>query len=330
MLLHMRGTAAAFSLTIAAVMVASAQTPPRGVPTPPPASPSPSFPSKPAPGSLERLSVTSDGHPLAVWARRPATPRGAILLVHGMTWSARPDFDLQVPGMQRSVLTSFASQGFAAYAVDLRGYGETPRDPSGWLTPRRSAADVLNVAIWVAAQHPALPKPALVGWSRGAAISQMVAQMQPGRLSALVLFGFAFDPDAQFVDPPMADKPSMAKNTAESASSDFVSPKITPPAVVKAYVEQAMKADPIRVDLKGDAEFNLLKPAKVSVPTLVMYGQQDVINDQDAGKFFAALGTGDRQLVVLPGADHAALLEDTHDMWIAAIVNFLTRPAVRH
>ena len=122
----------------------------------------------------------------------------------------------------------------------------------------------------------------------------------------------------------------MSKNTADSASSDFVSPKVTPSAVVKAYVEQALKADPVRVDLKNDAEFNVLKPAKVTVPTLVMYGQQDVINDQEAAKFFAALGTGDKQLVVLPGGDHAALLEDTHDMWIAAIVSFLTRPTVRH
>src|SRR5262249_36682414 len=80
------------------------------------------------PGSLERFTVTSDGHPMAVWARRPVNPRGAILLVHGMTWSTRPDFDLQVPGLQRSVMTSFAAQGFAAYGVDLRGYGETPRD----------------------------------------------------------------------------------------------------------------------------------------------------------------------------------------------------------
>jgi alpha-beta hydrolase superfamily lysophospholipase len=59
-----------------------------------------------------------------------------------------------------------------------------------------------------------------------------------------------------------------------------------------------------------------------------MYGQQDAINDQEAGKFFAALGTGDKQLVVLPGGDHAALVEDTHDMWIAAIVSFLSRPSV--
>ena len=64
-------------------------------------------------------------------------------------------------------------------------------------------------------------------------------------------------------------------------------------------------------------------------PTLVMYGQQDAISDQEAGKFFAALGTGDKALVVLPGGDHAALVEDTHDMWISAIVGFLTRPVVR-
>jgi pimeloyl-ACP methyl ester carboxylesterase len=319
----MRSAVALVFVLLLADLSLRAQGPARG------AAPAPAK-SAATPGSLERFTVSSDGHPIAVWARRPANSRGALLLVHGLTWSARPDFDLQVPGMQRSVLTSFASQGFAAYAIDLRGYGETPRDPSGWLTPRRSAADVLNVLIWVASQHPSLAKPALVGWSRGAAIAQMVAQAQPSRLSALTLFGFVFDPDAQFIDPPLPEKPAMAKNTAESASSDFVSPKITPPQVVKAYVEQALKADPIRVDLKGDSEFNLLKPAKVTVPTLVMYGQQDVINDQEAAKFFAALATGDKQLVVLPGADHAALLEDTHDMWIAAIVNFLTRPAVKH
>ena len=121
--------------------------------------------------SLEKFTVQSDGHPMAVWARRPANPRGAVLFVHGMTWSTRPDFDLQVPGLQRSVFTSFATQGFAAYGVDLRGYGDTPRDSTGWLTPKRAAADVSNVLTWVASQHPSLPKPALVGWSRGAGIA---------------------------------------------------------------------------------------------------------------------------------------------------------------
>src|SRR4249920_759880 len=123
-------------------------------------------PAAAAPPAPERFTVQSDGHPMAVWGRRPPTPKGAVLLVHGRTWSSRPDFDLQVPGMQRSVLTSLAAQGFAAYAVDLRGYGETPRDSTGWLTPKRGAADIINVLTWVAQQNPNLPKPTLVGWSR--------------------------------------------------------------------------------------------------------------------------------------------------------------------
>ena len=170
--------------------------------------------------------------------------------------------------MQRSVLQSLAANGFAAYAVDLRGYGETPRDATGWLTPTRAASDVANVLAWVGQQHPTLPKPALVGWSRGAAAAMLAAQQAPSRMSAVVLFGFVFDPEAEFADADVPVEPQKLKNTEEAATSDFISPKVTPPAMVKAFVQQAMKADPILMDLKNDGEFNLLKPAKVHVPTL--------------------------------------------------------------
>ena len=289
----------------------------------------PSVQATPAPPALEHFTVPSDGHPMSVWARRPASPKGTVLFVHGMTWSARPDFDLQVPGLQRSVLASFAAQGYAAYAVDLRGYGETPRDATGWLTPRRAAADVANVLSWIAQQHKTLPAPALVGWSRGACISMLTAEIKPTAVSALVLFGFVFDPDATFADSDVPVEPQRDKNTVDNAKSDFISPAVTPDIVVKSFVEQAMKADPIHIDLKGDAEYNDLKPARVKVPTLVLYGEKDPgILFEDAGKFFAKLGTPDRQMVVLPGADHAAQLEDTHDRWVAAIINFLSRPPI--
>ena len=278
----------------------------------------------------ERFTVQSDGHPMAVWARRPASPRGVVLLVHGRTWSSRPDFDLQVPGLKRSVMMSLAAEGFAAYAVDLRGYGETPRDATGWLTPTRSASDIANVLSWVGQQYPNLPRPALIGWSRGAASAMLAAQDVPGRLSALVMFGFVFDPDLQFTASATPDKPLMVRNTADDAKSDFVSPKVTPSAVVQAFVAQALRADPTTADLKNDEEFNLLKPERVSVPTLVLFGERDSgIPAADAGKFFARLATPDKEMVMLPGADHAAQLEDTHDAWIAAVVNFLTRPPAR-
>jgi pimeloyl-ACP methyl ester carboxylesterase len=282
------------------------------------------------PSAPERFTVTADGHPLAVWARLPEAPTGALLLVHGRTWSSRPDFDLQVPDLQRSVMVSLAARGFATYAVDLRGYGATPRDASGWLTPRRAASDVMVVVDWVAARHPQLPPPALVGWSRGAMVSMMVAQSVPARVSALVLFGFVFDPDLQFVDATVTAQPQHLKNTAASAKSDFISPDATPPAVVDAFVAQALAADPVLADLKNDGEFNMLKPSRVTVPTLVLFGDRDPgVVPADAGKFFARLATPDKQMIALPGADHAALVEDTHDAWIAAVVNFLSRPPVK-
>ena len=77
----------------------------------------------------------------------------------------------------------------------------------------------------------------------------------------------------------------------------------------------------------ADGQFNALDPALVTVPTLVIFGARDPgVNQVDAGKFFARLATSDKQMVALPGADHAAQLEDTHDAWVAAVVSFLTRP----
>src|SRR5882762_10476066 len=55
-------------------------------------------PSGPGMSPPQRFTVQVNGHPLAVWARIPLTARGAVLLVHGRTWSGRPDFDLDVPG----------------------------------------------------------------------------------------------------------------------------------------------------------------------------------------------------------------------------------------
>jgi pimeloyl-ACP methyl ester carboxylesterase len=228
------------------------------------------------------------------------------------------------------VLQSFAARGFAAYAVDLRGYGDTPRDATGWLTPKRSAADIVNVVAWIGTQHAALPRPTVVGWSRGAIMAGMAAIDAPARISNLVLFGFAFDPVLKFSEVPLLSSPVRERNTAAAATADFISPYVTPRIVVEAFVAQALKTDPVLVDVKNDGEFNAFVPARVATPTLVLYGSNDPgVTDDDVGKMFAALGTTDKQVVALPGGDHAAQLEDTHNAWIAAIVNFIDRAGRR-
>ena len=144
--------------------------------------------------SLQRHAVVVDGHPFAVWSKTPARPEAVMLLIHGRTWSTRPDFDLQVPGEDLSLMDGLAGMGVAAYGLDLRGYGETPRDASGWLTPDRAALDVAEVLGWLARRHPELPRPYLFGWSYGSTVSQLVGQRRPLSMSGLILFGYPLRP----------------------------------------------------------------------------------------------------------------------------------------
>jgi alpha-beta hydrolase superfamily lysophospholipase len=280
-------------------------------------------PSEPGWSPPQRFTVQANGHPLAVWARIPLAARGAVLLIHGRTWSGRPDFDLDVPGLHRSVLEALEARGFAAYALDLRGYGQTPRDGTGWITPRRAAEDAVVVLTWMAARHPALPRPALLGWSTGAAVAHLTAATAPSRLSSLILAGYAPDPNGVIAPVAGPAVQLRQRNTRAGAASDFISPKVTPPTVVRAFVDAAIKADPILADWRNEEQF-ICDSSRVSVPTLVMYGDRDPnIDARDAGNFFARLGTEDKRLVVFPGADHCAHLEDTHDAWVSAVVNFL-------
>jgi pimeloyl-ACP methyl ester carboxylesterase len=158
----------------------------------------------------------------------------------------------------------------------------------------------------------------------------LAAQALVPRVSGLVLFGFAYDPASRFARVDVPDKPVFAKNTRAAANSDFISPRVTPAAVVTAFAAQALRADPVLVDLKGDDEFNGLDPSRITMPALILYGADDPGVTADAAEVMgASLAASDVQIVALPGADHAAQLEDTHDQWVSAVVSFVTRAASR-
>lgn len=283
----------------------------------------------PAP-RLEHLTVTVDGHPMAVWARRPARARGAILLVHGRTWSARPDFDLQVPGEPRSVLAALAARGYAAYAVDLRGYGATPVDPSGWNTPDRAAADVAAVLDWVKEQAPSLGAPVLFGWSNGATVSQLVAQRWPSKMSALALIGYWWNPDSTLAADTTHGPPPVVKNTAKAAASDFISPAVIDDRVKDAYVRASLEADPVFAQWRHRDQYNALNPALVRVPTLLIQGEHDPLAaTAKQARFFTQLGTANREWVTIAGADHAAILESTQGEVLDVVLGFVRRLSVR-
>lgn len=268
--------------------------------------------------------VTVDGFALTVWERSASKPRGAMLLVHGRTWSALPNFDLQTRGADRSIMASLAAGGYAVYAVDLRGYGSTPRDDTGWMTPPRAAADVIGVLDWIAARHPELTtRPALLGYSRGAHIALLVAQQKPDASSRLVLFAL---PTTRGIKPaPALSQPARTPTTRAAAAEDFITPGAASAEVVEAYVAQAVAANPVRADWRDEQLF-AFDAARLRTPTLFLYGANDpLLADGSAVDFFSRAAVSDRAFVVLPDSDHAAHVENSQPAWLRTVKDFIDR-----
>ncbi len=274
-----------------------------------------------------RHTVDSDGHPMAVWAKGPAHHSGVVVLVHGRTWSSLPDFDLQVPGEQLSLMDGLAVEGWATYAVDLRGYGSTPRDETGWLSPSRAAADVINVLEWVAQREEPGTRFVLFGWSLGSMVAQMTIQQRPDLVSSLVLYGYPFTVGAEIPVAEDPDDPPREPTTAEAAASDFITAGSISQTAIDTYVAAALEADPVRVDWHRAHEWMALDPSLVTVPTQVLQGEFDPFATTERQlALFTQLGTSDREWVVVAGGDHAAHLEAAREYFIAALVAFIGRP----
>lgn len=270
-------------------------------------------------------TVQSDGHPMALWEKRAAKPTRTIVLLHGRTWSSLPDFDLQVSGEHRSLMDALVAKGYAVYALDLRGYGATPRDASGWNNPNRAAADLAAAVQWVSKNSGVAGKPVLFGWSNGATVSHLMAQQHPELISSLVLFGYWKDADSLVASGADTVTPARAKTTAEGAASDFITPTISKKAI-DTYVKAALAADPVRSDWRRMEEYNALAPGKLTVPTLLMTGEHDPLAPEASQrKFFDRLTVKDKQWVTIKKGDHAALMEDMQTEFVRVMTTFIER-----
>jgi len=275
-----------------------------------------------------RHDVAVDGHRVTLWEKsRSAQARPAVLLIHGRTWSSLPNFDLQVPGERRSMMDALADAGLAAYAMDLRGYGTTPRDASGWLTPDRAVADVRADVDWIRAAPAAGRRPVYVlGFSRGAFVAAMFAQQSPEKIAGVVLLGFGLDVDARVAAVTTPASPPRRNNTVDAAVADFITPEAVSRATLDAFVQAALRADPICADWRDEQQFNAFVPARLSVPTLLVNGELDPSTPMGLqAKLFARIGASDKSWVVLPGADHAAHLEKALPELVRAIAWFVHR-----
>ena len=275
--------------------------------------------------SLVKHTVLSNGHPMAVWEKKVENPKGLILFVHGRTWSGVPDFDLQVEGEDLSLMDGLVEQGYSTYAIDLRGYGKTPRDATEWSSPEIASNDILNVLNWISEENNKT-KVHLFGWSMGSTLSLLATQKDSKNIASLTVFGYWQDLDSKIPEDTNDKKLLKSINTAKNAASDFIIPGSISENAVDTYVKIALAYDPIRVDWRHESEYNNIDPTLITTPVLLIQGEFDPLAPTvNQVKLFTRLKTADKSWVVISGGDHAAFMETPRKHFIQSYTAFIDR-----
>ena len=274
---------------------------------------------------LIKHTVLSDGHPMAVWQKKPINAKGVILFVHGRTWSGVPDFDLQVEDEDLSLMDGMVEQGYSTYAIDLRGYGETPRDNTEWNSPNKAAKDILNILNWISKNNNN-KKIHLFGWSMGSTLSLLATQQNANDIASLTVFGYWQDLDVTIPNDANDIQLKKSINTAKNAASDFIVPGSISQKAIDTYVKISLESDPIRADWRNVSQYNSIDPSKIDTPVLILQGEFDPIGPTDRqAKLFTRLKTADKAWVVISGGDHAAFMEKPRKHFIHSLTQFINR-----
>src|SRR6202171_5840547 len=118
-------------------------------------------------------------------------PLPVLFLVHGSSISARPSFDLSVPGHgEYSLMNAFARYGFDVWTLDHENYGRSSRTESN--SDIASGVEDLRAAVEVIVRETGRQKIHLFGESSGAIRAGAYAVAKPDRVDRLVLGAFTY------------------------------------------------------------------------------------------------------------------------------------------
>jgi pimeloyl-ACP methyl ester carboxylesterase len=133
---------------------------------------------------------------LALYRKRLGAPapgegRPVLFLVHGSSISARPSFDLSVPGHgEYSLMNVFAGYGFDVWTMDHENYGRSSRTESN--SDIASGVEDLRAAIPMVARETGRSQFHFLGESSGALRAGAFAMVAPERVGRLVLSAFTW------------------------------------------------------------------------------------------------------------------------------------------
>lgn len=244
---------------------------------------------------------THDGLELTLFRWPARAPRGTCLLAHGYAEHA---------GRHQMLASSLAREGIETWAIDLRGHGLSPGRRADVRHFADYIEDVLRLSDRVRTERPDLPR-LVLGHSMGGTIALRFALERPDRVNLLVL-------SAPFLRPTVAPPGWM---TGLAAGLARVAPQLPvrpldaavlsrDPAEVEAY-----RTDPLVYsgwvkarmghELVRSGPPLLASASALRVPTLIVHGAADALNDPAASHELAAtIGSEDVTLRSYPGGYH--------------------------
>lgn len=290
--------------------------------------------------------ITEDGIAISLRERSADDPTAAVVFVHGATYAGRSIFD-PVGAPEYSWLVWAANAGLAAFAVDIRGYGDSQRPPGmdasthAGEPPVRAieATEDVRAAIRTVRERFSCPVH-LVGTSWGSMIAGalLVGSNTPD-LASVTLHAPVFEPTGDLVDGLVdgVTEPFRTVGKTEARSRWNEQVPSDPPARIRGGTEASDPAfeafweslvssgqgidgeDAIVApngtlqDLSEASRGNhVYDPAVIDVPTLVIRGSLDpTATREDALRIYDGLDVPDDEsaYVEIEGGTHFVHLE---------------------
>ncbi len=216
-----------------------------------------------------------------------------VLFVHGGTYNAESSFDLPLKGL--SWMDFLAQRGWDAYIMDVRGYGRSTRPPEMSQPPNENppivntdvaVKDVSAVVDHVLAKRGA-SKINLIGWSWGATIVGAYAAGNNAKVERLALYAPPWLVRPRGGQSPLGAYRTVTREEAKAhiwrmpdewfdawwaaaIGPDPVGAGQNPPVVC---APNGVIEDLRKYWMSGRPYYD---PAKITVPTLVIFGELDV------------------------------------------------------
>jgi lysophospholipase len=258
------------------------------------------------------------------WA--PETPRGVIIIIHGLA---------EHGGRYHETAEFLSRNGWAVYACDLRAHGLSPDPPkAGRVHVQRFADyffDVDAMAELVRTRHPGLPV-FILGHSMGGLIALSYALEKPEALAGALISSPALGTHPQF-KPPLFLKilvgilSRLAPRLLVDSGLDTQA-ICRDPEVVMAYIDDPLVSQKVSVrwysEITKAMKQAFRNAGSLRIPMLLMQSGADRLVDPAApGRWASAAPPGLVELVLWEGLYHEMLNEPEKDQVRAKLLEWL-------